>query len=392
VKYNFDEIIDRTNSSSIKYDFRKVLFGTENLIPMWVADMDFRTPDFILNALKKRIEHPVLGYSLKPEGYYDAIINWLKIRHHWDIEKSWITFSPGVVPGLTMSVLAFTNPGDKVIVQPPVYFPFFSSIQGPGRELVYNPLKLVDGRYYMNFDDLKNKIDTKTKMLFLCNPHNPGGMVWKKDELLELAQICLENDVLIVSDEIHSDLTFKPHYHIPLASLSPEIGNQVITFMAPSKTFNIAGLATSFALIKDPGKIKIYNKTLDDMHLQIGNIFGNVALEAAYTHGQEWLVQLLAYLQENVEYVIDFLDKINFPKIKAIRPEGTYMLWLDCRELGLNDKKLKTFMNNKAGLGLNDGIMFGKEGSGFQRINIACPKSVVEEAMHRLARAVNNMK
>jgi len=385
--YEFDEKIDRRGSDSFKYDFRQTMFGTPEVLPMWVADMDFRTPDFILHALKQRLEHPVLGYTLKSGGYYTAILDWLEQRHNWKIKWEWISFSPGVVPALTMAVMAFSNPGDKIIVQPPVYFPFFTCIAGPGRAVLHNPLKLEQGRYIMDLDHLRRQIDSRTKMLFLCHPHNPGGMVWSRDELLALAEICLEHGLVIISDEIHSDLVFRPNRHIPLASLSETIADQVVTCMAPSKTFNLAGLSTAFVVAGNPGLLRKYNHVLDYMHLQIGNIFGNVALEAAYLQGEEWLEQLLDYVQGNIRYAVDYLRRY-IPVIKAMVPQATYMLWLDCRDLGLNPAELRNFMIHKAGLGLNDGATFGIGGEGFMRMNLACPRSVVEEAMERLKKAV----
>lgn len=388
--YNFDEIIDRSGSDSFKYDFREVMFGNTDVLPMWVADMDFRTPDFVLLALEQRLKHPVLGYSLKSESYYRAIINWLDRRHNWKIKREWISFSPGVVPALTMSVMAFSNPGDKIIVQTPVYFPFFTCIAGPGREVIYNPLKLEQDRYVMDLDHLRSQIDARTRMLFLCHPHNPGGMVWSREELLALAEICLEHRLIIVSDEIHSDLVFRPNRHIPLASLSEIIASQVVTCMAPSKTFNLAGLSTAFVVSGNPNLLRKYNQVLDYLHLQIGNIFGNVALEAAYSQGEEWLEQLLNYVQGNIRYAVDYMRR-HIPPIKPMVPQATYMLWLDCRDLGLKQAELRQFMIHKARLGLNDGAMFGIGGEGFMRMNLACPRSVVKEAMQRLRAAVDEL-
>lgn len=389
--YNFDEIIDRENTDALKYDFRKFYFGKKNVLPMWVADMDFRTPDFILNAVKKRAEHPVLGYSFRSDAYNKAIVQWLHSRHQWQIKKEWITFSPGVVPGLTLAVTTFTKPDDKIIVQPPVYFPFFSSIEGPGRQIVNNPLKLKDGRYHIDFKDLKNKIDKKTKMLIFCSPHNPGGMVWKKEELELLAQICLENNILILSDEIHSDLVFKPHKHIPLASLSEETAQNVITYMSPSKTFNMAALSTAYVVIPNAHLKKAYDEALEYFHLHIGNVFGNVALQAAYKHGGAWLDQMLEYVRQNIDYVINFTRK-NIPIVKPIRPEGTYLIWIDFNELGLDQPELKKLIINRAGIGLNDGVTFGIGGTGFMRMNAACPKIVVNQAMDHIHKAIMQAK
>ncbi len=387
MKYNFDKIIERENTSCVKYDLLESIFGTADLIPMWVADMDFGTPDVIIEAIKKRLEHPVLGYSFRPESFYTSIIDWMKIRHQWNIKKEWISFSPGVVPALNMLVSGLTEKADKIIVQPPVYFPFFSAIENHNRKLVNNPLIINNSRLCIDFNDLEAKIIDGAKMLFLCNPHNPGGSVWKREELLRIADLCLKNNVIVVSDEIHSDLIFSPNKHIPFASLSKEIADITVTCMAPSKTYNIAGLSTSFLVISNKELLKKYNKALDDVHVGQGNIFGTIALEAAYNHGCEWLEELLAYLKKNIDFVEEFL-KNNIPEIKMLRPEATYMIWLDCRNLNMDDKTLKNFLISEAKIGLNDGPVFGIGGEGFQRINIACPLSVIEDALIRLQCAI----
>jgi cystathionine beta-lyase len=297
-------------------------------------------------------------------------------------------FSPGIVPAVNIAVMAFTKPGDKVIVQPPVYFPFFSAVRDNGRQLVYNQLKLESGRYNMDFDDLRKKIDNRTKMIIISNPHNPGGSVWTRDELTELTEICLEKKVLIISDEIHSDLVL-PHYkHTVLADISEEFAKHTVTMMAPSKTFNLAGMATSSVIISDPDLRDTFNTMLERVHIGMGNIFGAVASEAAYTHGAAWRKQLLDYVQKNIDYVERFLQG-NIPLVKIIKPESTYMIWLDFRELKLSDDELKNFIIHEAKLGFNDGPVFGPGGEGFQRMNVACPKALVEEAMQRLAKAIN---
>ncbi len=386
-KYNFDEIINREQTNCVKFDLRKMFFGTEDVIPMWVADMDFRTPDFVVDAIKERLGHEILGYSIRGDGFNDAIIGWMKKRHNWTVDDKWISFSPGVVPALNMLVLAFTKPGDKIIVQPPVYFPFFMAIENNGRQKVENPLKLENGRLCMDFQDLKTKAKG-AKMIFISHPHNPGGSVWKKEELAQLAEICIENNVLMVSDEIHSDLLLEGRQHVPLASLSDEIAMQTITCNAPSKTFNLAGLATSYLIIPNKILMERYNKMLnDELHINMGNLFGPIALKAAYQHGEEWLGQLLKYVWGNIQFVDDFL-KQHIPQIKAIIPESTYMIWLDCRELGFTGKELKDFFINKARVGFNDGRVFGNGGEGFMRMNVACPREVVEKAMRQIGEAV----
>ncbi|MBN2758706.1 MAG: PatB family C-S lyase [Bacteroidales bacterium] len=388
--YNFDENIDRQNTNSIKYDLRKAIFGSENIIPMWVADMDFKTPDFIMKAIKKRTEHEILGYTTRNDSFYQSVIQWINKKHEWEIQKNWISFSPGVVPALSFSVLAFTKPGDKIIVQPPVYFPFFSSVQNNGRQLVYNELKNINGNYFFDIENLKNQIDSRVKMLFLCNPHNPVGRVWTKTELTEIANICVENDILIVSDEIHSDFIFKPNKHIPIASISDEIAEKTITTFAPSKTFNIAGLSSSIVIIKNKKLKETYDNLLNDLHLNNGNIFGNIALETAYNNGDEWLNQLLNYLEENIDFADNFI-KNNIKKIKFKRPESTYLLWLDFRDFKLSDNQLNNFLVNKAKIGLSKGEMFGQGGNGFQRMNIACSKNILEKALNQLKKAIDNL-
>ncbi|MBN2349259.1 MAG: PatB family C-S lyase [Bacteroidales bacterium] len=390
MNYNFDEIISRENTASVKYDLRKQYFGYSDVFPMWVADMDFKTPDFIIKAIKKRLDHEILGYTYRPESFNSSVVNWIKDRHNWKIKKEWISFSPGIVPAINLIILALTEPGDKIIVQQPVYFPFFSAIKNHGRVVVNNPLTLRDDRYIMDFEDLKSKIDKDVKMLILCNPHNPTGNVWKKEELEQLAKICIENNILIVSDEIHSDLVYEKFRHTPLASLSEEISQQVISCYAPSKTFNLAGLSTSVIVCANPDILKRYNKTLDDIHVGSGNIFGMVALEAAYNGGKEWLEALLAYLQKNVAFIKSYFEE-NIPKIKLIPPESTYMVWLDCRQLNLYKEELKNFMLKEAKIGLSDGPIFGAEGIGFQRMNIACPKILLEEAITNLYLALKRI-
>jgi len=377
--YNFDELIDRTNTNSVKYDGRKMFFGNADLLPLWVADMDFRTPDFIVEAIRKRTEHEVFGYTFKADLYNNSIVKWLKRRHNWEIKPEWISFSPGVVAGLTLAIEALSKPGDGVIVQPPVYFPFFDSVKGTGREMIENPLRLENGRYYFDLEDLKNKITPATRLLLLSNPHNPGGMAWNEKELTELAQICLENKILIISDEIHSDLIFDGFKHTPLAGISEEIAQNCVVCMAPSKTFNIAGLTTSFLVIPNKRHFVAYERVMRLPHLHMGNIFGTVALEAAYTHGDEWLRQLLVYLKGNYEHLEQFFIE-NLPEVKVMKPDATYLIWLDFSAFGLTDEALNQKLID-GGIGLNRGVQFGKQGSGFMRMNIGCPRSVLQEAL-----------
>ncbi len=388
-QYNFDEIIDRRNTSSVKYDLRKLFFGNDDVIPMWVADMDFKTPDFILEAIKKRIEHPILGYSIRSTEYFDAIRNWLQRRHNWIIENNWISFSPGIVPALNMMVLAFTNPGDNIIVQPPVYFPFFSAVKGNDRRLLFNELKLSNGRYVMDFDNLE-KLCQRATMMIICNPQNPGGSAWRPEELKKIAKICLRYNVLMVSDEIHADLVNVGFKHTVLASLSNKIAQNTITLHAPSKTFNLAGLSTASVIIPNAGLRKTYNKLVQNLHIDMGNIFGNVASTAAFNNGDEWLDQLLKYIDGNLTFAEHYF-KENIPEIRMIKPEATYMVWLDCRALKMDDKELNKFFIQQAGLGLNPGAQFGRGGSGFMRMNLACPRATLIKGLEQLKTAVNQI-
>jgi len=387
MNYNFDEIINRENTNCVKYDLRKNIFGRDDIIPMWVADMDFKTPDFIFEAIKERLNHQILGYSIRSEGFYNSIINWQKTRHNHTVKKEWIAFSPGVVPAISLCIQAFTQPGDKVIVQPPVYFPFFSSTLESGRQLIYNPLKIENNQYTFDFENLEKQIDSRTKMLLLSSPHNPVGRVWQKSELERLAEICLKNNILIIADEIHCDLVFHNFEHIPFATISEQVANNTITCIAPSKTFNMAGMATSALIISNPALLTTYNNLLQTMHIGGGNIFGSIALESAFTHGQKWLRELMNYLKTNLDLLQKYISQ-RIPEIEVVKPQATYLVWLNCKGLGLNDEQLTDFMINKAGLALNAGTMFGQGGSGFQRMNIACPKESLINALQQLESAV----
>jgi len=386
VQYDFDKIIDRRGSNCLKWDFASTFFGTNDLLPMWVADMDFESPPSVLNAIRRRAEHGVFGYTARPQSYYQAIINWVEKRHNWQIKREWLSYAPGVVPAIHLCIMAFSHPGDKVIVQTPAYYPFFSAVRNTGRQLETNPLKNVEGHYEMDFDDLEKKIDSRTKILILCNPHNPVGRVWTRDELARIGEICLKHDIKIISDEIHSDLVFKEYEHTPMASLSEDLALQTITCISPSKTFNLAGLSTAVVIAPNKRMLQEYNNALSSVGLGLGNVFGIVALEAAYSHGEEWLEQLLTYIKGNYEYMKEFL-KQHLPQIKITELQGTYLAWLDFRDFGMTTKELRDFLYNKAKVGFEDGSVFGKEGEGFMRVNLACPRSTIEEAMRRLIEA-----
>ena len=388
-KYNFDEIVPRKGTNSLKYDALEKFFGSPDILPLWVADMDFKTPDFIVNAIKERAAHEIYGYTFNPESYFEAIIGWMKRRHSWDIQKEWISFSPGVVAGLTIAVEAFSDPGDGVIVQPPVYFPFFDCVKGTGRTMIENPLIIENGRYTFDLEDLKSKITENPRLLLLCNPQNPGGMVWTQEELKALTDICLEHNIMIISDEIHSDLIYTGKKHIPLASISEEVAQNCMICMAPSKTFNVAGLASSLVIIPNKRKFAAYERKLGVGHLGMGNIFGSVALEAAYANGDEWLDQMLTYLWENYQLLEKFIAD-HLPRVKVMKPEATYLVWLDFRDYRMKNQELSKFTTEQAKVALNDGGRFGTGGDGWLRLNIGCPRSVLEKGLEKLAGAFSN--
>ncbi len=391
MKYDFNKIVNRSKYHSVKWDELETIFGAQDVLPMWVADMEFRSPKPVIEAIKKAAEHGIYGYTSRPDSYYQAIIDWIEKKHHWKVKKDWLAYGPGVVPALCFIIRAFTQPGDKVMVQPPVYYPFFQAIKNNGCHIVNNPLKVESNKYVMDFEDLERKIDDpRIKILILCSPHNPVGRVWQKEELSRLGEICLKHHLMVVCDEIHADIIFKGCKHTPFASISKEFSQNSITCTAPSKTFNLAGLQTSSIIIPNKKYYGIYNNMLDSLGLNENNYFGLIALETAYRYGEEWLSQLLFYLHENLEFLIEYF-KERIPKIKVIKPEGTFLVWLDCRQLGFNVKSLNDFMLKKAKIALDDGNWFGKEGEGFMRINIACPRSFLEEGLKRIERAVNGL-
>lgn len=387
-QYNFDEVIERRGTDCVKFDGLKQAFGNENLIPLWVADMDFRTPDFIVDAIKKRCEHELFGYTFGSDAYYESIINWVDYKYKWKIRREWINYIPGIVKGIGFVLQCFTKPGDKVIIQPPVYHPFRIVPESMKREVVYNPLKLVDGQYEMDFEQLESIIDEQCKVLILSNPHNPGGIVWKRDTLAKLAEICARHGVLVISDEIHAEMAYPQYAHHPFATVSETAASCCITFMAPSKTFNIAGIVTSYAIIPDEHIRETFYSFMEAGEFCAGTIFAYTATTAAYTYGAEWLQQMRMYIMENVRYVDDFL-KANLPQIKAYPPQASFLVWLDCRDLNLSQPELVSLFQDKAGLALNDGSMFGPGGEGYMRMNIGCPRSVLEKAMNALKKAVD---
>ncbi|MBU2553338.1 MAG: PatB family C-S lyase [Bacteroidetes bacterium] len=378
---DFDKVVDRENTSCVKYDLRQKIFDRPDVIPMWVADMDFPTPDFIRKAVLQRAENPIYGYSFRPESYVDSIQKWLLRRHGWSTESDWFVFSPGIVPAVNFAILSLTNPGDGVIIQPPVYFPFFNAVNDHGRKLLTNQLVLKNNQYQIDFDDFERKAK-QARLFILSSPHNPVGRVWQPDELQKLGEICVRNNVIILSDEIHNDLILPGNRHTVMASVSSEIARITLTCIAPSKTFNIAGLATSSVIISNPDLRKKYASFIDSIHLTGGNIFGSVASIAGYTHGDSWVDALMVYIEENLSILSHALDN---SIIKVIKPEATYMAWLDFRATQLSDEEIKRKLIFEAGLGLSHGSTFGEGGEGFQRINLATPANVVVEATKRLA-------
>ena len=385
--YDFDEIIERRGTDSVKYDQISEYYEQADLKPFWVADMDFRTPDFIVAALKKRLEHEVFGYTVPSETYFQTIQRWIDYKHDWSIDKEWLTFVPGIVKGIAYVLQCFTAPGDKVIIQPPVYHPFRLVPENLKREVVYNPLKLVDGHYEMDFEQLEQVIDEHCKVLILSNPHNPGGVVWSKNTLRTLANICNKHRIIVISDEIHAEMVYTSFKHYPFASVSEEAKACSITFMAPSKTFNIAGIISSYAIVPDAKLRETFYGFMSAGEFNCGNIFAYVATEAAYTYGAEWLQQMRNYVWENICFVDNYC-KNHLPQIKAYKPQASFLVWLDCRELKLPQAELVELFEKRAGLALNDGAMFGPGGEGYMRLNVGCPRALLSEAMDRLAKAL----
>ena len=384
---DFDKVIVRDDTASVKYDGRAAYFGTADVLPLWVADMDFAAPEAVTKALMRRAENPIYGYSFYPESLYDALSDWLKKRHGWTVPHEWIMMAPGVVTSLFATVSAFAEAGEGVIVQPPVYSPFFSAVTSNQRRLIENPLLLENGRYHIDFEHLEHCAAEGAKLLLLCSPHNPVGRVWTKAELLQLLDIARRYDLTILSDEIHADLVYPGEKHTTLATLANH-NDKIITAVAPSKTFNIPGLGLSALIVPNLEQRVKLQKVFDSLHLSNTNPFSITAFEAAYRGGEAWLDNLLIYLRNNREFVSDYLTK-NLPNIKLIQSQGTYLLWLDCRDLGMNDLQLKDFFVQQAKVGLNAGESFGQGGSGFMRLNIAAPRAVIAEALMRINNALN---
>ena len=386
MKYNFDEVIDREQNRSAKYDEREKKFGTKDVIPMWIADMDFRTAQPIIDAAKKKAEEGIWGYTSRPASYYEAVCGWQKRRNGWDVDPKMISFAVGVVPAMSSMVNVFTKPEDKVLIQTPVYSEFYDVTESWGRQVVESPLKEKDGVWSINWEDFEKKAG-EAKMFFLCNPHNPLGIVWSREDLTRMCEICIRHQVLIVSDEIHSDLIFHGKKHIPTATLSGEIAAYVITCTSGTKTFNLAGIQAAAIVFPNQELKGVYDRFWVNLDIHRNNAFSSVIMETAFNEGEEWLEQLLEYISGNFDFIREYCRE-HIPQIKPNLPDATYLVWLDCRELGMSNEELKNFMIHKAGLGLNEGWSFGRSLSGYMRLNAACPRSVIEKALKQLEAAV----
>ena len=386
--YNFNQIIDRRGSGDLKHGVLKERYGRDDLLPLWVADMDFETPPFITEALQQRLQHSLYGYTMVPDELWITIIQWIQEHHNWLVRRQWLTFIPGIVKGIGMAINVFLKEDEKVIIQPPVYHPFRLTPEGNGRQVVMNPLKeLPDGSYAMDFEQLASVADEKCRLLILSNPHNPAGICWDAETLRRLAHFCYEHDIIVVSDEIHSDMALFGHQHVPFATVSEEAAQISITFGAPSKTFNIAGIVSSYAIVPNPTLRRRFYTWLEANELNEPTLFAPIATIAAYSQGEEWRRQMLRYVEENIRFVEDFFHA-QMPQIKPLRPQASFLVWLDCRALGLNHDQLIDLFVNKARLALNDGAMFGPGGEGFMRMNVGTPRAVLQQALQQLSEAL----
>ena len=391
MKYDFDNYIERRGSGAVKCDGLEQWYGKEELLPMWVADMDFATPDFIIDAIKARLEHPIFGYTMEPERYRKAIISWIASHHNWQIESDWICYIPGIVKGIAMAMVSLLKVGVKVIIQPPVYHPFRNVATHNGFEVVENPLRRTEsGSYEIDFENLEAVADSRCKMLILANPHNPVGILWSRETLVRLADFCLSRGIIVISDEIHCDMALWGKKHIPFASVSDKAAECSITFGAPSKTFNIAGIVTSYAIVPNESLREKFFGWMGGNELNQPDIFAPIATVVAFENGEPWRVQMLKYVEENIEFTIDFCRKY-IPQITPIRPEASFLVWLDCRELNLSHTELVELFENRAKLALNSGAIFGTQGEGFMRLNVGTPRSVLEQALQQLKAAIADL-
>lgn len=387
-KYDFDTVIERRGSGDLMHEALLPRWGRDDLLPMWVADMDFATPDFVVDALKKRMEHPIFGYTVIPTDYWSSIIDWLKDRHQWDVKKEWLRFIPGIVKGIGMVVNVFTQPGEKVIIQPPVYHPFRITPQGNGREVVWNPLiQREDGSYDMDFENLEKVCDDSCRILILCNPHNPAGIVWPRETLARLADFCYDHHLLVISDEIHCDMALFGHQHIPFATVSDKAAQISITFGAPTKVFNMAGIVSSYCIVPNATLRQKFFGWLSANEFDEPTLFAPIATMAAYRQGNDWRKQMLKYVEGNILFVEEYCKQY-IPGIHPVRPQASFLVWLNCRDLHLTHDELLDLFIDKAHLALNDGEMFGPGGQGFMRLNVGCPRSIVQQGMEQLRNAV----
>ena len=387
MNYRLDERINRRGTWSEKWDTGQQLFGDPDVLPLWVADMDFACAPAIVEAVTERGKQGIYGYTLRPKEYIDAITGWFSRRHDWRVESAWLTDVPGVVPALSIAVQALTEPGDAIIVQPPVYNPFYDVIRRNDRKVAENPLILENGHYRMNYSELEALMQDGAKLLLLCSPHNPGGRVWTREELEEVGSLCTRYGVKVVADEIHCDLVFRGHRHLPFASLSEAHAQMTVACLAPSKTFNIPGLATAFTVIPNPEVRQRFNDRLKALALGSVNYFGPAATMAAYNQSEDWLEAVLQYVQDNRDYAIEYLSS-RLPEVEPMPSEGTYLLWVDYRELGLSGTELKRLMYREAKVAFTEGSIYGTNGEGFLRINLACPRSLLTEALERFVAAM----
>ncbi len=386
--YDFNKIIDRSGSGDLKHEVLEERYGRADLLPLWVADMDFETPHFITDALRRRLDHSLFGYTVEPEEFWPTVMKWIKDHHQWDVKREWLSYIPGIVKGIGMVVNVFTKSDEKVIIQPPVYHPFRLTPEGNGREVVYNPLKEnEDGSYSMDFDNLAEVADDKCKVLILSNPHNPAGITWSKETLAKLADFCYDHNILVISDEIHCDMALWGNKHVPFATASEKAAQCSITFGAPSKTFNIAGIVSSYSIVPNDEIRKKFYSWLTANELNEAPLFSPIATIAAFKNGEEWRQEMLKYIESNIIFVENYCKEF-LPEIKPLRPEASFLVWLDCRGLHLNHEQLVDLFVNKAHLALNDGEMFGKGGEGFMRMNVGTPRSILKKALDQLRMAV----
>lgn len=389
--YDFNVPIDRRGTHCVKLDALKDMYGRDDLLSLWVADMDFATPDFIIDALKRRLDHPVLGYPVQYDGYWQSVVDWIYNHHGWQVQREWMRYIPGIVKGIGMVVNVFTQPGDKIIIQPPVYHPFRLVPEHNGRDIVMNPLRREGDSYTMDFEQLEQVIDDKCRILILANPHNPIGITWDKATLARLADIAVKHNLIVISDEIHCDMALYGNKHIPFASVSENAARCSITFGAPSKTFNIAGIVSSYAIVPDEALREKFFAWLTANEMDMATIFAMVATEAAFSEGEEWRQQMLSHIESNIDFVDEYL-KANIPEVRAIKPQASYLVWLDFSALGLEHEKLIDMLVNDAHLAMNDGAMFGIGGEQHTRLNVGTQRAVLEQAMSQLKEAIDKLR